>query len=139
MVYGETGRFPIYVHGRASCIRDWVFITIMDGYIPHNPYKMLLLLHNCCCVSKINGNLYRSGFGFVWENQGVEDVKWFLQVYIERLVDCLKQSWHDQISTSDRFTSSRICKFDILLESYFDFIINKHLRDILIPFRIGAS
>lgn len=58
---------------------------------------------------------------------------------VQRLVDCLKQNWHDHISISDIFTASMICKFDILLESYFDFIINKHLRDILIPFRIGAS
>ena len=44
--------------------------------LPKKAYAMQLVLHNngkMCWVSHISKTLYRFGFGFVWENQGVQN------------------------------------------------------------------
>ena len=55
---------------------------------------MLLLMdenEKKCWASDIKNILCRSGFYFVWLNQGVEDVKIFLAVSKQRLVDIFIQ------------------------------------------------
>ena len=47
MAYGETGRFPLYVHSYTACIKYWLRLTTMDNSrLPRKAYNMLLLLHN---------------------------------------------------------------------------------------------
>ena len=43
MIYGEFGRFPIYLSSYVSCIRYWLKLTRMEEKrIPFKCYKMLL-------------------------------------------------------------------------------------------------
>ena len=74
MVYGETGRFPLYVLSYTSCIKYWLRLTTMDtARLPGKAYNMLLSVHNSgqfCWASRVHQVLYKFGFGFVWENQG---------------------------------------------------------------------
>ena len=71
MAYGETGRFPLYVHSYTACIKYWLRLTTVDiSRLPRKAYNMLLLLHNSgkfCWVSQVHQVLYKFGFGFVWE------------------------------------------------------------------------
>ena len=83
--------------------------------------------------------LYKFGFGFVWENQRVQNPETFIKAFKQRLIDCHSQNWHGHISNSTRFTIYRMFKISISLEPYFTSVTNKHIRDILIRFRIGAS
>ena len=63
----------------------------------------------------------------------------FIRAFEQRLVDCHSQNWHEHISNSTRFTIYRMFKISISLEPYFTSVTNKHIRDVLIRFRIGAS
>ena len=83
--------------------------------------------------------LYKFGFGFVWKNQGVQNPETFIKAFKQRLIDCHSQNWHEHISNSTRFTIYRMFKISISLEPYFTSVTNKHIRDVLIRFRIGAS
>ena len=143
MAYGETGRYPLYVQARANCIRYWQRLVRMeDERLPHKAYKMLLLLHDSgkdCWATNIRSELYRNGFGLVWENQSVGNINWFLRVYKQRLIDSFCQDWHSHVNESARFTVYRHFKSSVYLETYFVDITNKHLRDLYIRFRIGAS
>ena len=112
MAYGETGRFPLYVHSYTACIKYWL---------------------------QVRQVLYKFGFGFVWENQGVQNPETFIKAIKQRLIDCHSQNWHEHISNSTRFTIYRMFKISISLEPYFTSVTNKHIRDVLIRFRIGAS
>lgn len=50
---------------------------------PRKTYNMFVELHNrgkACCGSEESGTLYRNGFGYVWENQGVQNGDKFLFV-----------------------------------------------------------
>ena len=82
LVYGETGRYPLYVNTYTRCIKYWLNLVRMpDNRLLLKSYKMLHDLH---CKNKNNWvshvcfTLYRYGFGFVWENQGVYNTKRFL-------------------------------------------------------------
>ena len=128
MAYGETGRFPLYVHSYTACIKYWLRLTTMDiSRLPRKAYSMLLLLHNSgkfCWVSQVRQVLYKFGFGFVWENQGVQNPETFIQAFKQWLIDCHSQNWHEHISNSTRFTIYRMFKISISLEPYFTSVTN---------------
>ena len=143
--YGDTGRYPLYIFTDVSCIKYWLRLTVMESYrLPRKSYDMLLLLHTSgktCWASQVRKILYSFGFGFVWENQGVQNQNDFVKVFKQRLIDCHAHNWHEHvyIYTSDRFNVYRQFKMSINLESYFTCVTKKHIRDILIIFRVGAS
>ena len=110
--------------------------------LPRKAYSMSLLLYNSgkfCWVSQVHQVLYKFGFRFVWENQGVQNPEIFIKAFKQRLIDCHSQNWHEHISNSTRFTIYRMFKISISLEPHFTSVTNKHIRDVLIRFRIEAS
>ena len=106
LVYGETERSPIFVITYVKCIRYLLNLVRMpENRLPIKAYKMLYALHS---KNKNNGvshvcfTLYRYGFGFVWENQGVCDVSNFIREFRQRMVDYFPQEWHSGIVSRDR-------------------------------------
>ena len=58
-------------------------------------------------------------FGFVWLNQGVEEMNQFLHVFRERLVVYRWQEWrHSHVETSDRL---------MFIGHFAPFMIRKHI------------
>ena len=86
-----------------------------------------------------NLETHKFGFGLVRENQGVQNPETFIKAFKQRPTDCHSQNWHEHISNSTRFTIYRMFKISISLEPYFTSVTNKHIRGVLIRFRIGAS
>ena len=106
IVYGESGRYPLYVNTYTGCIKYWLNLVRMpDSRLPSKSYRMLYDLH---CKNKNNWvsyvcfTLYRYGFGFVWENQGVCNMKRFLCEFRQRLIDCCLQDWYSAVASKDR-------------------------------------
>ena len=66
------------------------------------------VLHDLHCKNKNNWvshvcfTLYRYGFGFVWENQGVYNTKRFVCEFRQRLIDGYLQEWHSDVTSRDR-------------------------------------
>ena len=85
MVYGETGRTPLHLVTKGSSTRFWLRLRRMEAErLPRKAYNMLANVHNNgrqCWVSAVHGNLMMCGFGYVWANQGVQNVNWFLRVF----------------------------------------------------------
>ena len=65
------------------------------------------------------------GFRYVWANQGVQNVNWFLRVFRERITDCWWQGWDDRIPERDWYSVYRIFKLEP--------------RDVFMSFRMGIS
>ena len=80
--------------------------------------------------------LYRYGFGFVWENQGVCDVSNFIREFRQRLVDCFLQEWHSGMVSRDRLAFYSF-KQNHSLADYYCIIKKAVLRRNLI--RLGVS
>ena len=77
MVYGETGRYTLFVNIYVKCIKLGLRILKMPPCrLPFKAYKMLLHLHERnkrTWASFVCYVLYRYDFGDVWVNQGVGD------------------------------------------------------------------
>ena len=143
LVYSETGRYPLYVNTYSKCIKYWLNLLRMpEKRLPLKSYKMLYNLHcnnKKTWVSNVCYTLYRYGFGHVWENQGVADIKRFLSAFKQRLIDCYLQDWHGNIGSKERysfyssFTSVHGAPYQIYE------LKNIAARKSLIRFRLGVS
>ena len=88
MVYGETGRAPLHLDAKVSSIRFWLRLRMEAERLPRKAYNMLANVHNNgrqCWVSAVHRNLMMYGFEYVWANQGVQNVNWFL---------CIQRTYH---------------------------------------------
>ena len=83
MVYGETGRYPLFVNIYVKCIKFWLrILKLPPCRLPFKAYKMLLHLHERnkrTWASFVCYVLYKYDFGDVWVNQGVGDEKAFFK------------------------------------------------------------
>ena len=50
--------------------------------------------------------LYTNGFGYVWENQGTDNVNRFFMLLTQRLKDQYIQKWHEPICLSSNLISN---------------------------------
>ena len=107
MIYGELARYPLFVNSYRRCIKYWFRLLRMEyDRFPKQAYQILLLMdknEEKCWTNDIKNILYRSGFYFVWLNQGVGYIKTFLTVFRQRLVDMFIQEWSSTIREQDRY------------------------------------
>jgi hypothetical protein len=122
MIYGDLGRYPLYRNSSINTIRYWLKLHGMDqNRLPHQAYKMLLELDfkgKKCWVSNVRDILCETGFGIVWLQQSIGDIKMFLNVFKQRLVDMFIQSWSGVIRDRDRYTEYRTFKAIFEREKY---------------------
>ena len=143
LVYGETGRYPLYIQTNTRCVKYWLKITRMpEERLPVKAYKMLIALHSKNhnnWVSSVCFTLYKYGFGHVWENQGVQDVTKFLNEFKQRLIDCFVQGWHSEITSNDRYMFYSSLKEIPTHSPYLIQLKHWSLRKVLTRFRLGVS
>ena len=122
MVYGDLGRYPLYINAYVSCLRYWFRILQMEKErLPYKAYLMLLNLDNNgknCWASKVRMILCDTGFNVVWLQQSVGNVKMFLRAFKQRLVDLFIQEWDGSIRHSDRYDTYRSFKTLFEKEKY---------------------
>ena len=143
MVYGDLGRFPLYINGCVRAIKYWLKLSTMKSdRLPKQAYIML-----CVCPIPENRNwaaaikqcLFKYGFGFVWLNGGVGNIKYFLGVFKRRLQDCYLQEWYSKNGSSERYEWYSSFKANFGLEDYLSFIDIRKFRNVLIRFRFGIN
>ena len=110
------------------------------------PKKAYIMLRNLddkgktTWATNVRKCLFRYGFGIVWMNQGVADIKQFLRMFKRRMIDCRWQNWNDHIDNSDRFSMYRmICNPKHCVQSYLQVTMDNHLKFMLTKFRFGVS
>jgi hypothetical protein len=122
MVYGDLGRYPLYVNSYVSCLRFWFKLLDMKfERLPYKAYQMLLELDRTgkkCWASKVREIFCLTGFNFVWLQQGVGDVKAFLIVFKQRLIDMFIQEWTGTIRDRNRYDIYRTFKTVFEKEKY---------------------
>ena len=78
MIYGDLGRFPLFINSQISCLRYWFRLLEMEEHrLPRKCYEMLLELDRNgkdSWVSNIRDLLSKTGYYFVWLQQGVQNV-----------------------------------------------------------------
>ena len=115
---------------------------MQEDRIPLKSYKMLYNMH---CNNKNNWassvcfTLYRYGYGHVWENQGVCDIRAFLCELKQRLIDCYLQGWNSDINSKDRCAFFSSFKQTHGLSQYLLTVKNVALKRNLVRLRLGVS
>ena len=104
---GECGRFPIYIDSYMRLIKYWYkILAINDNRLPKQCYKMLYeqdLSGRKNWATSIKNILYTSGFGVVWENQGVGNTDIFLKEFRQRLEDIYRQDWCSSLENDTEY------------------------------------
>ena len=66
MVYGELGRYPLFVNSTLRCLKYWLRVLKMDDIrIPKQAYKMMILMDESekkCWVTQVKNVLSKNGF-----------------------------------------------------------------------------
>ena len=96
----ECGRYPMYVEYHCRAIKYWCKLISCDRnrYI----YKCYSLMYQHDALGRHNWAsdmrilLCSLGFGHAWYGQSVGDVKYFLHLIKERLIDISRQEWHSK-------------------------------------------
>ena len=143
MVYGETGRFPLFVNANVKAVKYWlrVFSMSKDRYT-WKSYNMLVNLDTLgkeTWATSVRIFLCAHGFGHVWLHQGVGDSKRFITELKGKLVSNFMQNWHVSINSSDRYDVYKNFKSVIMTETYISVLCQKYLRDVYCRFRLGIS
>jgi hypothetical protein len=143
LVYGETGRYPLYVNTYSRCIKFWLRLTMLEDHrYPKKAYNMLLALQRQNCntwACKIRNVLYRFGFGLVWEAQGVGITKVFITKFKQRLIDCFTQDWNASLEEHDFYYTYASFNRELKTCDYLCQIKNIFVRNAFARFRIGMS
>ena len=102
----ECGRLPIPVTYITNCIKYWCKLLCMSNHrYPKHCYKMLKSLDEArrnTWASKVRRLLYMYGFGYACIAQETCNENAFVRQFKIRLIDCMKQNWHSDISESSR-------------------------------------
>ena len=122
MVYGELGRYPLFVNSTLRCLKYWLRVLKMDDIrIPKQAYKMMILMDESekkCWVTQVKDVLSKNGFYCVRLQQGVGDENKFLCELKQRLTDNFIQEWNATIRDKDRYFLYRNVKSIFEPEQY---------------------
>lgn len=141
-IYGETGRYPLYINSAVRCIRYWLKLLKLDvNRIPKQAYVMLINLDEKgkdCWVTKLKNTLFSLGFGYVWIQQSVGCENGFVKIFKQRIKDTHIQEWDSSVKEKEKYQNYRTFKHLFRTENYLDFIHIKSFRDCLIKLRLGV-
>jgi len=141
VIYGELGRYPLFVNTYAKCIKFWLRLVCMDdSRVTKKAYNLLLLLQGQNYVTwacKVRNVLYTYGFGIVWEAQSVGSIKLFIAQFKQRLQDNYSQDWHSALQSHSFYEIYSTYAFSLSLRPYFQCITSVNVRKIFTRFRIG--
>ena len=144
LIYKELNRYPITISSTVNCIRYWLKLVQMERHrLPYKAYRSLKELDDRdknTWVSNVRNCLCMNGFAYVWYQQGVGDVKGFLRVFKERLIDSRWQNVDNHIEESERFNFYKcFCENRFTLPRYLTLDINRQFKYIMTKFRFGVS
>lgn len=142
LVYGELGRYPLYVDSVVRTVKYWLkILELPQERLPRLAYeKEKTELNKTLGWGKnVKHWLETNGYAQVWMNQGVHNVNSFLRSFKQRLIDVFKQTWHDKISNSERFRTYNSFKDTHLKELYLTEITIAKFRKAFTRFRFGVA
>ena len=141
IVYGETGRYPLYINASIRAVKYWLKVLSMEeNRFPKKIYRMMCVSGNSeTWATRIKNLLYRYDLGSIWENQSNQTERDFLQELKKRMLCEYRYLWSDLIVSSNRYNFYRIFKPTWGRENYLFALDKKVFRDVFVNFRIGFS
>lgn len=139
MMYGETGRHPLYIYAYMRSVKYWLkLLKLPETRLCKQTYLMLkqqMEAGKKNWLSNVKHVLTVNGFGIVWLCGEVADEKSFLSVFKDRLISCFGQNWHSGLETNDLYSWYFSFKSVLEPEMYLQSISNRWHRTHLLRFR----
>ena len=142
-LYGETGRYPMYIKRLFIVLRYWTKILTSRSNLTKIVYKMLR-------NDVENGNIYNEmnwayQIKHILDNIGLSDI-WIQQdtvtinflVIKQRIIDIYKQTWYTRLCNSNRLSSYVMYKTEPKMENYLNNIYAEKYRIALRKFRLSS-
>ena len=124
IVYGELGRFPLYINSTIRCIKYWLRLLQMDPHrLPKQAYQMMVMQDQSgkiCWATHIRELLSRTGFYYIWHNQCPGNVNGFLKEFRQRLIDQFISEWDSSIRNKERYALYSTVKDSFGCSAYID-------------------
>ena len=134
MVYGELGRFPLYITRYGRIIKFWLKVVNSDNN------KLIKVTYNrqSNWAMNVKNLLFTTGFGDVWLAQGVANERVFLKQFKLRLRDMYMQDWRGTLYNKPKCRSYCHYVDSLKYHTYLsDIHIEKH-RIALSRLRVSA-
>ena len=139
-VYGELGRYPLYISRYLQILKYWFKLLNTDNIILKTVYKMCLEDCNKGCKNwlyNVKQMLNNYGFAYIWDQQHVLSIKVFIMTFKQRLLDNFYQSWYADKETSPVLQLYHNIKTTFGYETYLD-VLPINLRMYLAKLRLSA-
>ena len=142
MLYGDCGRYPMYINATIRGIKYWCKLLKMDQMrYPAKVYRMMLndieKGYNWSC--KVRKVLMENNFGDFWNDQKVENEAGFVRELRKRLLHNFEEKWRAQLNHSSRYFLYSEMKRGIELENYLKYDGKRVFRDTFVRFRMQMS
>ena len=124
MVYGELGRYPLFVNSTLRCLKYWLLVLKMDDIrIPKQAYKMMILIderEKKCWVTQVKNVLSKNGFYCFWFEQGVGDDFFFF-------FNFFNVNWNRDLQTI-LFKTNGMQLFEIKTDTFHTAMLSQYLN-----------
>ena len=134
MIYGELGRFPLYIDIKTRVISYWCkLLTGKASKLSAISYKHL---HSFFCNGNISAPwvkfakdiLDNCGLSNVWTFQNINfNTEWVIAYVKLRLRDHFLQEWNSNLENSPKALNYRLYKQIFEFENYFNILENKDI------------
>ena len=143
MVYGDLGRYPLYVVATVKFVKYWLRLITMPR--ERLPFKAFVMSCTMCDSGRkswafhLRNVLCENGFTDAWQQQSVGDVKMFLCTLKGRLIERFQQDWINGVNASDRFQFYAQFKRSFKIEPYVNCSQLRCFKIAYVQFRFGIS
>ena len=128
IVYGDTGRYELYIYSILSSMKYWCKILKMSGsrYVRKASNMMLIGNNANCWTNKIKEILYRFHLGEYWLSQNVGNEVSFLNTLKQPLMEASDLRWFEIVQTRERYhiyRNFKPCRYKELYLNVINFTI----------------
>jgi len=141
-VYGELGRYPMYINRYMRIIKYWFNIRRSKNIIIKTVYNLTVSDYHKGChnwIFNVKKMLDDYGFSYVFDdvtNINI-DTYTFVEEFKRRVYDHFTQDWYGTLNNSSMLHVYRSFKINFEYESYLD-IIPRSLRYLFTRLRLSA-
>ena len=139
-VYGELARYPLYILRHVKILKFWFRLIETDNVIVKEVYNMSL---NDCnngktnWVTNVKNLLNQNGFNYVWNNPKSVNVKVFIPIFKQKIIDTFVQNWHVDKESNNVLDLYTNVKHNFAYEMYLD-ILPSNLRFFISKIRMSS-
>ena len=100
LVYKELNRYPLQIDTKTRVLKYWnKILELEDSRIPKQAYRRDLkdINKERGWAGEIKKDIEKNGYGYIWLNQGTNNMKGWIKSYKQRIIDCFWQKLNSEI------------------------------------------